>query len=385
MKIPSQKIKILTPIALLVLGFLFVNLDKGNDSHSAVWALSSACYDITTDSPYSPERGGRPEETGIQVYLDEDAVESNPTDDNRERPREPIINWTTNYQLPDRISGNSQCRYWIQISRDGAFDSIVYDTGRVISDDETHTVPEDYLEREHDYYLRMALRDEYGWTPWSPGVAFHLPQVPAEEAEGMSVDQPNLSDCGNQTAQVTFDWDFTPNDPDDEQTAFRIQVYEDNEIVYDTGKTLSSNDEHTTSFPENFGYDTDYEWMLKVWDSGGHESDWSQSPFRINQPRILETSVDEPDPEEYCSRDNPPAFYLMWDFYSSNNYSQEYYEIQVSEDGFNSFVEGYEGGIVSCPSGGCGDYEFSVDNLDFGESYDWRIRGWDEKCNETRE
>ena len=315
--------KIITLFFCLSLAFVFVG---------EVNALASACYDSTGDSPNNPQRGGRPEETGIQSYIDVDsAIEADPTDDEPNKPREPIIRWRVNEDLPSGISANLPCRYWIQISRDGAFDSIVYDTGEVISDDTSHRVDWDALERETDHYLRVAVRDEYGWTPWPKGTKIHVPGLAPDPPVSISAELDSYKNCG-ESNNITFSWDFV--DPDgDSQGAYRLQVDSSsgfNNPEYDSLKQSTSQESTTISFDNYFNYETTYHARLKTWNASYdfdsewsdiatftkncHTTSWKEGSFEVDVERAtpgFEYDPPEPHPDEtvHFSDDSEPGFY----------------------------------------------------------------------------
>ncbi len=104
------------------------------------------------------------------------------------------------------------------------------------------------------------------------------------------------------TPPIYLNWTF--DDPEDIQSAYQIQVDDSGSGFpspeVDTEKVISSSPSYVPSL--NFG--TTYWWRLKVWDSGGRESDWV---YPTPPGDSFPTDIRWPDTDFIPDLENPPA------------------------------------------------------------------------------
>ena len=76
-----------------------------------------------------------------------------------------------------------------------------------------------------------------------------------------------------------FSWQLVSNKRDVKQTAYEIQVKQENNVVWSSGKVASE----TSVFNKYLGLplfsNAKYIWKVRVWDNQGHTSKWSTASF----------------------------------------------------------------------------------------------------------
>lgn len=124
-----------------------------------------------------------------------------------------------------------------------------------------------------------AWSQDFGWIKFNGanyGVSTSVCPATPPSASDLTVLQGNYCTF---PLQPTFSWTFTDNNPNDEQTAYQIQIAKDPNfltIVYNYSATSTNSNTHRVSAPPNgLDYETSYYWRVKVWDKTGLGSEWA--------------------------------------------------------------------------------------------------------------
>jgi hypothetical protein len=222
---------------------------------SAVLALVFFAQVIKANTPDSP----LPSDPGANIGLVLQGIDL--ADSNF-----PKVYWTT--------YGNTPVYYWAQISESSDFAVKVLDTGQQAGNPKSYTISSG-LVAGHSYYVRVSVKDNYSWTPWTcpvTGSFTYSPNNPPSVS--------NLSSAADYCLSATtrtFSWNYS--DPDgDPQSAYQVQVDDNSDfssLVVDSGKVYSS----FTSFATTaLSLNKTYYWRLNVWDSRDLASSWTLGP-----------------------------------------------------------------------------------------------------------
>jgi len=101
-----------------------------------------------------------------------------------------------------------------------------------------------------------------------------IPVVPNTKPEAINLkDNNSTADyCFVSAPPIILSWEFSDPDPGDVQTAYQVQIGNN-----DTGKVASGNTEYA---PTGLSYNTTYSWRVKVWDLLDDSSSWANgTPF----------------------------------------------------------------------------------------------------------
>jgi hypothetical protein len=137
---------------------------------------------------------------------------------------------------------------------------------------------------------------QYSGTHWKSHWHWNITYQPGRinsppEARNLKVIQPDC--CLTVYPKAIFKWEFFDPDFGEGQSAFRIQV-DDNEDFsspeIDTGKIMDmANEYHLPSF---LSFNKKYWWRIKVWDTKGSESSWTKSSTYFETPKHSYPQVD---------------------------------------------------------------------------------------------
>jgi len=138
---------------------------------------------------------------------------------------------------------------------------------------------------------------QYSGTHWKSHWHWNITYQPGKinsppEARNLKVIQPDC--CLTIYPKAIFKWDFFDQDYGEGQSAFRIQV-DDNEDFsspeIDTGKINDmANEYHLPGF---LSFNKKYWWRIKVWDTKGNESTtWAKSATYFETPKHAYPQVD---------------------------------------------------------------------------------------------
>lgn len=150
--------------------------------------------------------------------------------------------------------------------------------------------------------------------------------------------QPPISSKDNfdATTQQTFEWEFIDPDPNDSQTAYRLEI--DNSTTgasaYDSGKVSSSSESHDLP-ADSINNDEDYRWRVRVWDSEDAVSPWSDyGTFTTSSTGVVDIIDPTVDNESGIHVAN---YEIEW---TVDNSTQDHYMVVVSRtDNGNTLID----------------------------------------------
>jgi len=251
----------------------------------------------------------------------------------------PTLDWNS-------VSGADS--YRLQVAASSDFSSTVTDASGL-----TGTQYEvSGLDYNTGYYWRVRASNSEGSGDWSSVWSFATESEPVSPPDTPVLRSPSDGATGI-TTTPTLDWDAA-----DRADSYRVLVSEDDtfsETVIDLDGISAS----TTSYqPDGLDYATTYYWKVVAENSGGSTSSdaWS---FTTEDP-----ALDQPqlaDPADGAT-DQPTTLALSWNAVSD----ADTYRLQVATDeSFQSLFD--DQGNISAT-------EFTVENLDNGSTYYWRVR-----------
>lgn len=186
-----------------------------------------------------------------------------------------------------------------------------------------------------DRYVRARTINEFGIVgPWSASNLFtvtHPPQgKPVQPIENQTVSNEGYN----------LIWKFLDTFTDDVQTAYQVMIckVDDESVIHDSGKVISSADNHTIGGPILADLNTLLQWTVRVWDSDDVVGPFSNmSQFTIAQsPSIVLTA-----PANGSTIDNPMPS-IEWTFTSGSGAPQQRVIVAIAkklEDGSPSKTE----------------------------------------------
>ena len=102
----------------------------------------------------------------------------------------------------------------------------------------------------------------------------------AAGTEGLKVEQ-RVSPCGIDVAQPHFSWLITSEKQNEIQTAYEIEVSQNGNGVWGSGKVASGQSVAVPYRGTTLQSQTAYQWRVRVWDKDGCEGGWSEPAFLV--------------------------------------------------------------------------------------------------------
>ncbi len=108
-----------------------------------------------------------------------------------------------------------------------------------------------------------------------------------------------------------FSWRIESDEQNVLQSAYKIEIFEDNQLIYSSGK-VNSNKQSFIECESNLKSLTEYKWSVTVWDNKGNEdtafskfetaflssdeitAKWSESPFERNEGKLFTYGIENP-------------------------------------------------------------------------------------------
>ncbi|WP_168123967.1 DNRLRE domain-containing protein [Paenibacillus sp. HB172176] len=211
--------------------------------------------------------------------------------------------------------------------------------------------------------VRVRAYDGFIYGPWdqsdAPFTIKHnqSPTAPTNLAPGStSSASPSLT----ATTTPTLSWSFSDPDTGDEQSQYKVTIYQGSTLIKDSGWIGSSATYYTV--PTNIlSRNSTYNWQIQTKDASGAASPSSTKRyFKINSlPTATITAYT--DGEEIP--DNVLTF--TWTYADSNNQAQSHYQIQGTQDNWATIA--YNSGVISgdattftTPPLGSGNWQFKL-------------------------
>ena len=282
------------------------------------------------------------------------------------------LNWT--YSSP---TSYGQLAFWVQVDNNSNFSWPEVNTGWVFSptSNNYYDVPAGVLNASTQYYWRMAAADTNdSWSGWTSADTFFT--TPALCNNPPLAD--NLSVIKGDYCSVPshyFSWTYSDQDGDN-QSQFRFQVDDKSNFadcddgnpatlcVDRTVSGLNNPSPSTNDQPvivavspgaDQLGYNSNYYWRVRVWDSQGGDSGWRYPPTGGTTPpgESFATLLHSyPSPNFTPSPQNPAIAEIVTFIDNSKCYSSPgNTEYSCSAEGSISYLWNFGNGQTSTKKG----------------------------------
>jgi fibronectin type 3 domain-containing protein len=258
---------------------------------------------------------------------------SSPSDGSTDLSLSPTLSWNQDSQADS---------YTIQVSTD-EFESFVVNESLT---EASLMTPE--LEYNTEYSWRVRGTNSSGNGDWSEAWAFTTQAEPITPVSQGVLSAP-VNGATDQELTPTLRWQA-----DSVATAYRLEVSTDGFAT-----TIQSYEGTETSHTlDSLAYETSYSWRVRATNEAG-DGEWSEAwAFTTQVEPVGQITLSSPSNESTGVTLTPT---LSW----SEDANSESYTIQVSTDGFESFVVNES----------LTETSFTSPELGYNTEYSWRVRG----------